>query len=51
MALTQSFELSRGEVTRGRRAVMSVAFTTEWVFLALLVAALAWVPFWVGSDR
>jgi O-antigen ligase len=51
VALTQSFELSRGQVTRGRRAVTSVAFTTEWVFLALLVAGLAWVPFWFGSDR
>src|SRR5882762_5574676 len=25
--------------------------TTEWVFFALLVAALAWVPFWFGSNR
>jgi O-antigen ligase len=32
---------------RGR----AVTITTEWAFFAVLVAGLAWVPFWFGSDR
>src|SRR5262249_8519521 len=28
-----------------------IAFTTEGTFLALLIGGLAWVPFWLGSNR
>ena len=28
----------------------AVVINTEWVFFGLLVAGLAWVPFWFGSD-
>src|SRR6476660_2614952 len=34
-----------------QRRSRAVAINPEWVFLGFLVAALAWVPFWFGSDR
>jgi O-antigen ligase len=50
VAWTQSFDLVRHESVSQPR-VRSIAITTEWVFFAFLVAGLAWVPFWFGSDR
>src|SRR5438105_7597057 len=48
MAWTESLvRTDTANQTRSR----DVVITTEWVFFALLVAGLAWVPFWFGSDR
>ena len=50
MPLTQSFDLVRdGRASPARSRATSI--TTEWVCLGLLIAGLAWVPFWFGSDR
>jgi O-antigen ligase len=47
---TEHFGAAREEPANppGRRIF---AITTEGVFLALFVAGLAWVPFWMGSNR
>jgi O-antigen ligase len=50
MAWTQSFDLAASETASPPRS-RTAAITTEWVFFALLVAGLAWVPYWFGSNR
>jgi O-antigen ligase len=50
MAWAETLTALRSEVTYPPRA-RTVAIDTEWVFFAFLVAGLAWVPFWFGSDR
>jgi O-antigen ligase len=50
MAWTQSFDLVASETASPPRS-RTAAITTEWVFFALLVAGLAWVPYWFGSNR
>jgi hypothetical protein len=54
VALTQSFDSVADEPAsrlRPRIATLIAAFTTEWVFFAVFVAGLTWVPFWLGIDR
>jgi O-antigen ligase len=36
---------------KNRSRSLPFAITTERIFLALLVGGLAWVPFWLGSNR
>jgi O-antigen ligase len=50
VAWTQSFDLVRNEAANPPRS-QALGITTEWVFFGLLVAGLAWVPFWFGSNR
>jgi O-antigen ligase len=50
MVATEHFGVARGDpVKRQRRRTLAI--TTEGVFLALFVCGLAWVPFWLGSNR
>ena len=50
MVATEHFGVTRGDpVERHRRRTFAI--TAEWVFLALFVGGLAWVPFWFGSAR
>jgi O-antigen ligase len=50
MVATEHFGVTRGDpVKRLRRRTFAI--TTEGVFLALFVCGLAWVPFWLGSNR
>ena len=50
MASTQTFQLERNPLLTLPRTGL-VAVSTEWVFFGLFVAGLAWVPYWLGSDR
>jgi hypothetical protein len=50
VAATETFDVERIEAANPSRS-RALGITTEWVFFALLVAALAWVPFWLGSNR
>lgn len=50
MVATENFDATLDQaVSLSRRR--SLAITTEGVFLALFVTGLAWVPFWLGSNR
>jgi O-antigen ligase len=49
MAVTDSFGVTQNELAHSARRVFGI--TTEWVFFGLFVAGLAWVPFWLGSNR
>ena len=49
MVATDSFGLTHNELAHSARRVFHI--TTEWVFFGLFVAGLAWVPFWLGSNR
>jgi len=42
--------MARGEAANPPRR-RTLPITTEWVFLTLFVCGLAWVPFWLGSNR
>src|SRR5262249_20386762 len=50
MAATETFEATRSEAANLPRS-RAFGIRTEGIFLALLVCGLAWVPFWLGSDR
>src|SRR5262245_26892139 len=50
MVATEHFGATRGEPVKRQRRRTN-ASTTEAVFLALFVCGLAWVPFWLGSNR
>jgi hypothetical protein len=50
VAWAQSFNPARDKAIRYARSP-AVVITTEWVLFVFLVAGLAWVPFWFGSDR
>jgi O-antigen ligase len=50
MVAIQHFGVTRGDpLNRQRRRTFAI--TTEGVILALFVCGLAWVPFWLGSNR
>jgi O-antigen ligase len=52
MVATEHFGVTRGDpVKRRRRRTFAITITTEGVFLTLFVCGLAWVPFWLGSNR
>ncbi len=48
MVATETFKVTRSEVATRSRAF---GITTEGIFLALFVCGLAWVPYWLGSNR
>src|SRR6266702_3178988 len=50
MAATEGFEVIGSELATLPRS-RTIAVTTESIFLALFVCGLAWVPFWLGSNR
>jgi O-antigen ligase len=50
VAATDSIGVSWDEAARRSRRPTFV-ISTEWVFLGLFVAGLAWVPYWYGSNR
>jgi O-antigen ligase len=50
VAATDSIGIGWDEVARTSRR-RSFVISTEWVFLGLFVAGLAWVPHWYGSNR
>lgn len=50
MVTIERFGIAPGEATNSSRR-RTLVITTEWVFLILLVCGLAWVPFWLGSNR
>src|SRR5262245_37828552 len=50
MVATEHFGVTRGASLK-RQHRRTFAITTEGVFLAVFVCGLAWVPFWLGSNR
>jgi O-antigen ligase len=46
---TEHFAVTRDELAKRRRRTFAV--TTEGVIFAVFVCGLAWVPFWLGSNR
>jgi O-antigen ligase len=50
VAAIETFAVLRNEAANPPRS-RALGITTEGVFLFLLVAGLAWVPFWFGSNR
>src|SRR6266516_7516166 len=50
MVATETFEVTRSESANLPRS-RAFGITTEGLFLALFVCGLAWVPYWLGSNR
>src|SRR6266496_144942 len=50
MVATETFKVTRSEAANLPRS-RAFGITTEGIFLGLLVCALAWVPYWLGSNR
>src|SRR6266536_1524520 len=50
MVATETFKVTRSEATNLPRS-RAFGITTEGMFLALFVCGLAWVPYWLGSNR
>ncbi len=50
MASTETWGLVRNDAISTPRS-KTLTLSTEWVFFALLVLGLAWVPYWLGSNR
>src|SRR6266567_995010 len=50
MVATETFKVMRSEAANLARS-RAFGVTTEGIFLALFVCGLAWVPYWLGSNR
>src|SRR6266536_1769331 len=50
MVATEIFKVTRSEAANLPRS-RAFSITTEGIFLALFVCGLAWVPYWLGSNR
>src|SRR6266536_2227532 len=50
MVATETFKVTRSEAASLPRS-RAFGITTERIFLVLFVCALAWVPYWFGSNR
>jgi O-antigen ligase len=50
MVATETFAATRSEAANLPRS-RTFGITTEGIFLALFICALAWVPYWLGSNR
>jgi hypothetical protein len=50
MVATETFKVTRSEAANLPRS-RAFGITTEGIFLALFVCGLAWVPYWIGSNR
>src|SRR5262245_13950049 len=50
MVTLERYELMREEAATAPRS-KAFGITTDWVIFAIFVAGLAWVPYWLGSNR